>query len=47
MTKGIAEGNAITVTHREITRYFMTSPEASRLVITAGALAKGSEIFVS
>ena len=42
----LKEGGPITVTHREITRYFMTIPEASRLVITAGALAKGGEIFI-
>ena len=46
MTKGLREGGPITITHKDITRYFMTIPEASKLVITAGAVAKGGEIFV-
>ena len=42
----LREGGPITITHKDITRYFRTIPEASKLVITAGALAKGGEIFV-
>jgi FlaA1/EpsC-like NDP-sugar epimerase len=42
----IREGGPITLTHLEITRYFMTIPEASQLVIQAGAMAKGGDVFV-
>ena len=42
----IRDGGPITLTHPDITRYFMTIPEAAQLVIQAGAMAKGGDVFV-
>lgn len=42
----IRDGGPITLTHPEVTRFFMTIPEASQLVIQAGAMAKGGDVFV-
>ena len=42
----IASGGPLTVTHAEVTRYFMTIPEAAQLVIQAGAMGRGGDVFV-
>lgn len=44
--KQIKDGGPITVTHKEITRFFMTIPEAASLVIQAGSMAEGGDVFV-
>ena len=42
----IANGGPVTLTHKDIIRYFMTIPEAAQLVIQAGSMAEGGEVFV-
>ena len=45
-TKQIREGGPITITHKDVTRFFMTIPEAANLVLQAGKLSTGGEVFI-
>lgn len=45
-TKQIADGGPVTITHKDIIRYFMTIPEACQLVLEAGAMGNGGEIYI-
>ena len=42
----IKDGGPITITHKDVTRFFMTIPEAANLVLQAGDLSKGGEVFI-
>ncbi len=44
--KQVAEGGPVTLTHQEVTRFFMTIPEASQLVVQAGAMGVGGDVFI-
>ena len=44
--KQLTDGGPLTVTHEEVTRYFMTIPEAAQLVLQAGAMGQGGDVFV-
>lgn len=45
-TQQIKNGGPITITHKDVTRFFMTIPEAANLVLQAGELSKGGEVFI-